>query len=213
MKRERVVTYIDGYNLYHGLRDAKLHTSRWLDLRAMCQALLKPSQQLDLVRYFTTRVRNDPAATARQSIFIDALEARGGIEVDYGHFLSQNITCYGCGKSWRKGEEKKTDVNIAVRLLTDAYDDLFDKGILVSGDSDLAPPVESVQNRFPGKRIVVAFPPRRHSNELRRVADAVFTISHNVIRSSRLPDPVITSSGIVLRAPTGWLPPKPKPIL
>jgi uncharacterized LabA/DUF88 family protein len=105
-----------------------------------------------------------------------------------------------------KNEEKKTDVNIAVALLDDAYDDRFDIAVVVSGDSDLAPPIVSVLNRFPEKRVVVAFPPRRQSSELRRVASAAIPISEAKIRASRLPNPVILTSGHRLLAPRGWLP-------
>ena len=85
---ERLIAYIDGFNLYYGLRDARLNSSRWLDLRGMCESLLKPGQRLELVRYFTSRVRGDVQATDRQALFIDALHARGGIEMDFGHFLT-----------------------------------------------------------------------------------------------------------------------------
>ena len=206
MTTKRVIAYIDGYNLYHGLRDARLQSSRWLDLRAMCESLLKPDQHLEFVRYFTTRVRNDPAAEIRQSTFIDALLSRGGIEIDFGHFLSKGRQCFACGHQWQQSEEKKTDVNIAVRLLDDAYDDRFDTAIVISGDSDLVPPIESVRARHPRRRIVVAFPPKRASNELRRTAHAGFTISDKTIRANRLPNPVVTSAGIRLWAPKGWLP-------
>lgn len=50
MATGRVIAYIDGHNLYHGMREAGLLTSRWLDLRAMCETLLKPDQQLELAR-------------------------------------------------------------------------------------------------------------------------------------------------------------------
>lgn len=205
-QEQRVIAYIDGFNLYYGLRAAKLQTSRWLDLRAMCQALLKPSQRLDLVRYFTTRVRNNPSAAERQGIFIDALKARGNLEIDYGHFLSKHMTCHDCGNTWHQSEEKKTDVNIAVRLINDAHDDLFDAAIIVSGDSDLTPPVESIRRRFPRKRLLIAFPPKRNSHQLGQVAHTALKIPKAVIRSSRLPDPVITSSGMALKAPVGWIP-------
>ena len=66
MARERVIAYIDGYNLYFGLLDALLRTSRWLNLHGVCTALLKPRQRLELVRYFTTSVRNDPDAAKRR---------------------------------------------------------------------------------------------------------------------------------------------------
>ena len=211
MSMERTITYIDGYNFYHGLCDARLQSSRWLDLRALSESLLKPQQRLDLVRYFTTMVRNNPPKAKRQSTFIEALRARGGIEIDFGHFLSKTMKCPNCGNEWAKHEEKKTDVNIAVRILDDAFDDRFDVAMVVSGDSDLAPAIESIHARFPDKRIIVAFPPRRHSVELKRVAIASFTIGKGKIRSNRLPDPVMTPDGIPLQAPRGWLPPELPP--
>jgi len=201
-----VITYIDGFNLYHGLLQARLHSARWLDLHALGRSLLKPSQQLELTRYFTARVRGNPDKARRQRTFIDALNARGGIEIDFGHFLSSRISCRRCGNRWRKNEEKKTDVNLAVRLLDDAYDDRFDTAMIISADSDLVPPIESVGARFPDKRLIAAFPPQRNSTELRRVADKAFEISEATIRGARLPDPVTTRSGTRLRAPKGWLP-------
>lgn len=116
MPIERVTAYIDGYNLNFGLIEARLKTSRWLDLRAMCGFLMKANQQLDLVRYFTTRVRNDRDSARCQALFIDAVEARGGVEMDYGSFLTKQKRCYSCGTKWVSSEEKKTDVNIAVCL-------------------------------------------------------------------------------------------------
>ena len=206
MSRERVIVYIDGYNLYFGLFDARLKTSRWLDLHGVSTSLLKPGQRLDLVRYFTTSVRNDPHAAKRQAIFVDALRARGGIEIDFGLFLSKPVTCRSCNAQWSKNEEKRTDVNIAVRLLNDAYDDRFDMAMVISGDSDLVPIVESVRERFPRKRVIVASPPKRWSTALAQSAHAAFQVSRAAIRSNRLPDPLVTPEGVTLRAPHGWLP-------
>ena len=206
MYSERVFAYIDGFNLYHGMRDARLHNARWLDLHALCTALLKPHRILEMVRYFTARVRDDSEAAKQQAVFIDALLARGGVEVEFGHFLSTSVECQRCGFVKKKHEEKRTDVNMAVRLLEDAFDDRFDLAIVVSADSDLVAPIEAVRRRFPDKHVLVAFPPRRRSAQLRRVADAVYHLSDPTIRSSRLPDPVVTPSGVELRAPRGWLP-------
>lgn len=206
MHSERLVAYIDGFNLYYGLREARLSSSRWLDLHGMCTSLLRPPQRLELVRYFTTRVRGSSDAAINQATYIDALSARGGVEIDFGHFLLKSATCRRCGAVDQKHEEKKTDVNIAVRLLEDAYDDRFDTAMVISGDSDLVPPVESVRNRFPHKRVVVAAPPKRWSAQLKQAANAALRISDLTIQSNRLPDPVVTSSGVELRAPTGWLP-------
>lgn len=126
MNADRVIADIGGYSSYVGLREARLHSSCRHDLPAMCRALLKGGQQLDPARYFTARVRNDPAAAKRRPSVIDALTARGGIETDSGHFISEARRRKNCGHTWRQSEEKKTDVNIAVRLLDDACDDRFD---------------------------------------------------------------------------------------
>ena len=67
--------------------------------------------------------------------------------------------------------------------------------------------VESVRERFPRKRVIVASPPKRWSTDLAQSAHAAFQVSRAVIRSNRLPDPVITPEGVELRAPAGWLPP------
>ncbi len=57
--------------LLQALRDAKLKSSRWLDLRGVCESLLKPHQELVVVRYFTSIVRNKSGAE-RQNVYLDA---------------------------------------------------------------------------------------------------------------------------------------------
>jgi uncharacterized LabA/DUF88 family protein len=49
-------------------------------------------------------------------------------------------------------EEKRTDVNIAVSMLDDAYQDACDQFVLISGDSDLVPGVSTIRTRFPNKK-------------------------------------------------------------
>ena len=169
----------------------------------------RPHQQLELVRYFTARVRGDPEAAEDQAVYIDALQARGSVEIEYGYFLTTSVRCRKCGFVRSKHEEKRTDVNMAVRLLEDAFDDRFDLAIVVSADSDLVAPIEAVRRRFGDKRVMAVFPPRRRSAQLRRAADATCHLSGPVIRSSRLPDPVVTPAGVELRAPRGWLPERP----
>lgn len=120
--------------------------------------------------------------------------------------MSKQVTCRTCNTQWTKNEEKRTDVNIAVRLLSDAYEDRFDMAMVISGDSDLVPSVEAVRQRFRRKRVIVASPPKRWSADLAQSAHAAFQVSRAAIRSNRLPDPVITPEGVVLRAPQGWLP-------
>jgi len=105
-----------------------------------------------------------------------------------------------------------TDVNIAVELLGDAavellgdaVDNVFDTAIIVSADSDLVGPIKAVLRRFPGKRIVVAFPPERFSNHLRQVATVDFTIGRKKFKDSQLPNQVTKPDGYVLNRPSSW---------
>lgn len=97
-----------------------------------------------------------------------------------------------------------TDVNIAVELLGDAQDDVFDTAIIVSADSDLTRPVAAIRQRYPDKRVVVALPPRRNSVRLREAATASFTIGRGLVSKSLLPDKVIKADGYVLTRPQRW---------
>ena len=69
-----------------------------------------------------------------------------------------------------------TDVNVAVEMIGDAHDDVFDTAIIVSGDGDLTGPLSAIRRRHPGKRVVAAFLPNRSSFRLRGAATASLTI-------------------------------------
>lgn len=193
-KHETVVVYIDGFNLYYGLRDTGLDTSRWLDLVAMSENLIRPEQQLSLVRYFTARVSGQRGE--RQSVYLDALWARGNIEIEFGVMARR-------GSKW---EEKQTDTNIVRRVIEDSIDNRFDIAIIISGDTDLVPAVHHIRERHPDKQAVVIFPPNRKSSHLGDIAHGSYPIGKNLIRSCRLPNPVEDIEGRKLWAPKGWLP-------
>jgi hypothetical protein len=53
--KERVIVYIDGFNLYFGMREAEYHHCRWLNVDAMVKKLLKQDQELIEIQYFTSR--------------------------------------------------------------------------------------------------------------------------------------------------------------
>ena len=44
---KRVIAYVDGFNLYHGLRAKGWKRFYWLNLPALVRRLLKPDQQPD----------------------------------------------------------------------------------------------------------------------------------------------------------------------
>ena len=207
MSAQRVAVYIDGFNLYYGLRSKGWRRYYWLDLRQMAKSLLRSGQELVMVRYFTTRVSpepQDPGKATRQNAFLEALETLQDLYIHYGKYIPKDQTCLNCGATWQTYEEKMTDVNIAVEMLCDVHNQAFDTAIVVSGDSDLTGPVTAVRSRYPNKQVIVAFPPGRVSKDLCQVATASFVIGRKKLADSQLPDRVIRSDGYVLARPPSW---------
>lgn len=203
----RVVAYVDGFNLYFGLKRKGWKKHYWLDLYSLAESLLKPGQTLETVHYFTARIRStgkNQDDMKRQSIYLDALSTRPNLFIHYGHFLEKNRKCHQCGARWIDYEEKMTDVNIAVQLLADASDNRFDTALLISADSDLTTPVQLVRTRFSGKRVIVAQPPASVSVRLSAAATAAFNISETKVRQNQLPVTVQTANGYTLRRPDTW---------
>lgn len=212
----RVIAYVDGFNLYFGLRDCKLQKSLWLNVRSLMSNILQRDQRLTCTKYFTSRLSGptpgDRSKAARrlaekrkrQLTYLEALDTLENLSTFYGHYLDKPMKCFACGGTWLSHEEKMTDVNIATEMLTDAFEDRFDTAVLVSADSDLVSPIKAVRRLFPEKRVVVAFPPGRASVELRKVASAWLTIGRRKIRKSQFPDRVVKPDGYVLERPADW---------
>jgi len=200
-----VICYIDGFNLYHGLRSKNWRKYYWLDLWALAERFLRNGQTLAEVVYCTAKVKQDPPAQRRQLTYIDALQAtRPGLKVVYGHYLAKKMNCYNCGNIYTRHEEKMTDVNIACHLLTDAMDDRFDAALVMSGDSDLVPPVRIIRDRWPKKRVIALFPPNRKSDALRRVVHGQKWIAEADLRQSQLPKTVPLTPKKHASRPESW---------
>ena len=203
----RVTSYIDGFNLYFGLRDKGWRKYYWLDLAAMSRALLKPSQTLTACHYFTSRLRADNRSgqsIAKQNTWLAALATRPDISCHFGHYLLRTVQCNSCKDTWIRPEEKMTDVNIATQLIVDGYEDNYDMAMVVSGDSDLTTPIMHIRERFPNKRVLVVFPPERHSKQLRQTAHSHTILGEDKLRKNLLPDEIAAPSGFVLKRPHTW---------
>jgi uncharacterized LabA/DUF88 family protein len=200
-----VICYVDGFNLYHGLRSQGWRKYYWLDLWALAERFLKPRQSLVEVAYCTTLIKADPPGQQRQLDFIDAIKVtRPNIKIEYGHYLAKEMHCFKCGNIYTRYEEKMTDVNIACRMLTDAMDDRFDVALLISGDSDLVPPVRIIRRRWPMKRVIAVFPPNRRSDALRHAVHGQKWIAEADVRASQLPQHVTVTPGRAISRPANW---------
>jgi hypothetical protein len=201
---KKVIVYIDGFNLYFGLKEKKWKRFYWLNLRLLSEKLLKPDQKLLWIKYFTSRISLPPDKVKRQGAFIEAIETLQDLTVFYGKYQSNEVVCNKCKHIMLKPNEKMTDVNIAVEMLSDAYNNKFDTAILISADSDLCAPVRAIREKFPDKGIIIAFPPERFSFELTKVATGYFTIGRKKLAESIFSEIVTKSDGYELKMPERW---------
>lgn len=208
LPKYRVITYIDGFNLYFGIRwqaikqgslekpNPSWYRYLWLDLHAMCTRMLTDRQELVAVKYFTAPITGSKGKQERQNAFLDALRTFPQIEIIFGRFEPERKECGRCGYLAYHPQEKKTDVNIATALICDALNDKYDTAILVTGDSDLRPALDAVKSVRPDKRLILAFPPNRTSKELQDATQRPpIHIWEPLLRKSRLPD-VIKRDGL-----------------
>jgi uncharacterized LabA/DUF88 family protein len=197
--RTRVISLIDGFNLYHAIH--RLHESplKWLDLRSLSAEFVHPDrEELVQVLYFTTlATHREQSAQLRQKTYLRALELRG-ISPILGQFKEKDRECSRCFSRYTGHEEKETDVNIALALLDLAYQDKYDRAILVTNDSDQAPSIRKVLERFPNKKVTILIPPQtRDCNELIQVASNKAKITADHLRKCLLPEIVFDASGSV----------------
>ena len=200
----RTISYIDGFNLYYGLRENGWRRLYWLNLQALSIHLLRPDQVLVATKYFTSIVDAPEGKHRRQALYLDAVNSLLDVSTYLGHFLRDTLTCHNCGRTHSTFHEKMTDVNIATEMLTDAFSDRFDVALLISADSDLLGPVRKIRDLFPEKRVVVVFPPKRHSTALQRIAHACLHLDRALLLKSQFPDDVVKPDGYVLRRPAEW---------
>jgi hypothetical protein len=203
---ERLTVYVDGFNLYHGLKERSGRRLLWLDLVKLSR-LLRPRSSLVRVHYFTAPVLDDPAAASRQGRYQAALRARtpGLIEITQGRYQKKARTCRACGATWIQYEEKETDVNIATALVADAATRATDSALIISADSDLTPAIRTARALNTAMFIAAAFPPMRYSAELSKLMPASFSIGMSKLTGAQLPRTVVDSvSGRAYNRPAKW---------
>ena len=200
----RVIAYVDGFNLYFGMKENGNNTL-WLNIQMLVNSLLKLNQHLLNVKYFTSRIRNNPNKEARQKKYLEALNSLTDFSVIYGQYQAQTETCRQCGHAYQYANEKMTDVNMAVALLEDAHYNLYDMAFLITGDSDLVPSINAIHKMYPNKRVFVAFPPNRSNSSVKKAAKGNMVIGRKKLIDAQFPDIVTTGGGYDLIRPKSWV--------
>lgn len=193
--------YIDGFNMYYALNRG-FARYKWLNYYELAKSVLKSNHKLEQVCYFSAYITWKPDAHKRHQDYVTALRW-AGVDFIPGRFKDKNIRCHCCQQIFKTHEEKQTDVNIAIRLLTDAIEDRYDRAVIVSADTDLTPAILAVRKLFPHKQVGVMFPIGRGSFELKQEADFRIKMSQSLLKASQFPD-AITIGKTVIKRPDSW---------
>lgn len=214
----RVVFFIDGFNVYHSVKQAshdqglKGRGTRWLDIPAFCSSflpLISRDASKHAIHYFTAYashlVASNPGLTARHQSYIRCLES-ANVQIVISKFKEKKSRCPHCGQEILRHEEKETDVAFAVRLMEAGFFDELDTAVLVSGDTDLAPAVRAFQKAFPQKRICFTFPYGRKNKELAQIVGEgnSFNIRSQRYTKYQFENPCILPNGMIIPKPDGW---------
>lgn len=188
--KQRAIVYIDGFNLYNGIRQFG-QKYKWLDVESMSQSFIKSDVELTQVKFFTAKLNGNNEAVKNQKTYLKALAKYcKKTSCIYGYF-SKARKCKHCYH--KNFEEKQTDVNIACEMLKDAYLNNFDIAYLISGDSDLVYPL--IELKKLGKIVIVVMPHKRTSRKLGEASTGYFRINETHLRQNQMP---------LLAKPTKW---------
>ena len=98
-------------------------------------------------------------------------------------------------------EEKGSDVNLAVHLLNDAWNGLFDAAAVISNDTDLVTPIRMVTTQR-GRPVFIVCPGRwQVAPQLSQAASYVRHVRPAQLRAAQLPN---TLPGTAISKPPGW---------
>ena len=204
--------YVDGFNLYYGA--LKRTRFKWLDLRRMVEQVF-PNDEIGEVHYFTATVearRGDEGAPQRQQTYWRALRTLEGLFIHEGTFRPRTIrrplasSLEGALEfvDVRHVEEKKSDVNLATRLVADAGQQKYQQAVILSNDSDFDQALKCVRDEF-GLRVVLLNPDidGRTQRDIARSATSVKRLWKRHVRDSQFPSQMQDTQGEFHR-PAAW---------
>lgn len=209
------VVYVDGLNLYHGLKSKYGRAYLWLDLVELMRRVRRHDNVIK-VRYFTSIVKGEPEAARRQETYLSVLTTlHPELDVVRGYFKKKTARCHVCTTKWtcscvpprnfQTYEEKLTDVALGVSMVTDAATGYGEASILISADADFRPALQASLEINPARPVIIASPPGRigpkHSLQGRIT---VFAIPEEHLAASLLADTVYGPDGRVYERPKKW---------
>jgi uncharacterized LabA/DUF88 family protein len=222
-KRPRAALYIDGFNLYHPIKrfGEDYNYLKWLSLWGLgLQLTERAGQELVKVVFCTAvpSVRQNAEQRDRHVRYNDAQRACG-VTVVSGHYVPENVEQDGIATGEVKWTEKQTDINVALELLFDGLDDVYDVALLLSADTDQVATARAFHQRLEplGKTLVGVAPPDRKAPQgysqfgIKSVTLQKFELERCVMPESLMHDGRRIDRPVEYSPPEGWVHPKDRP--
>jgi NYN domain len=215
----RAALYVDGFNLYHAVKDLNAPFLKWYNLWRLGEIIIpSASEQLVRVVFCSAHYPGDSHKRWRQDQFLNALR-NVGVECLLGHYIHEDRYCKNCSHVWRKPTEKASDLNLGLSLITDAWNDIFDRAYLLTADSDQAATARFLRQTVKGKSLITVAPPGRNfSANIMQFADERIALTRNHIERSVFPATVLGKAGKPhgrrpreYDPPVGWIHPDDRP--
>ena len=172
-KKERVAIFIDGRNFYHSTKKLK---NEGVEIRLQDVVYeLAGNRELVNVFYYNALLdeEHNPETYKMHNEFLNILRKIPKFKV---------VLCDVRKMENEDGsfsyEVKGDDIHLAHDLLIGSFDNLYDAAIIVSGDADFIPVINTVRKRFK-KKVGNGFFRRTSSYKLRQSCD--FSINLNKI--------------------------------
>ena len=162
MQKERVMVFIDGSNLYYGLKSLGIDR---IDFQKLLQLLTKSKMLISTFYYNAPlNIQVNPKTYWEQQKFFNELRK----------IPDFNVVLCRLRKHKRKNgnyvfDVKGDDVHLAVDLVSGAYENLYDTAIIVSGDEDFVPAIKKAQKL--GKKIINAYFKSSSSTSLKKTCE------------------------------------------
>jgi uncharacterized LabA/DUF88 family protein len=176
--KERVSIFIDGSNLYHGLKALKI---KKLDFCKFAQLIAK-GREIKRVFYYTAMMDKsfDEERFIKHKNFLDEISRIPKFKVVLCTF-KKIIEKDGTIKYGIKGD----DVQLANDMVVGAYENKYDTAILVSGDEDFKPVVRTARRL--GKKVENIFFRGGSSSRLRKTCNLSENIKFILDKINRRP--------------------------
>ncbi|HEX8244503.1 MAG TPA: NYN domain-containing protein [Longimicrobium sp.] len=214
---KKVSFIVDGFNLYYSLREMEglsKKPCKWLDLRRLCESFLQPigtalgvRSELARVHYFSAYATHatvrDKGVVDRHRTYVSALESTG-VLVTMSQFKYKDSRCPLCHGSFKRAEEKETDVAIAVKLLELFAESEAPVAVLMTGDTDLRPAIRTARKLFRQNHIGIITPFLRHTTEMQECGDFHFKVSQKLVQAAQFPPVIKLPDGSEIKKPPSW---------